>query len=95
MVSVFTDLIYDLRRQYPRGVTTWSSCANECGNSARGGATCADYLEISLSAYIGSEAANNLREAICFLRDAEVRAWDCYQERWEKGDIVNALSAGE
>jgi len=50
-------IVYDLRYQYPTGVTTFSSCANDdCNNSARGGRLCPDCLVDCLSALTGKPA---------------------------------------
>ena len=40
--------LYELRNQYPSGVTTMGPCSSGCGNSARGGYTCKDCLTIGI-----------------------------------------------
>lgn len=43
-----SDLLHDLMRQYPLGVTTFASCSQGCGGSARGGAACGECLQAEL-----------------------------------------------
>lgn len=44
----YGDLLHQLKRQYPIGVSTWSHCAAGCGQSARGGGHCSACLSQEL-----------------------------------------------
>jgi len=43
------ELLWELRRQYPSGVSTWSNC-KQCAKPARGGGVCKDCLVNELKA---------------------------------------------
>lgn len=70
----FERLVYDLRRQFPDGPSTFSPCGvHGCTLLARGGGLCSDCLRECLSELTGQPAlANRLHDALETARDTTV-----------------------
>jgi len=59
-------LFFQLWRQYPTGVSTFSECAKKCGGSelARGGGLCANCLEKEMAELVGGTFAFRYHAAV-------------------------------
>ena len=61
----FLNILHDLRRNYPIGITTFSTClTTDCSNPARGGGYCANCCEKQMAEFLkDSEIASAIHFA--------------------------------
>ena len=62
---------------YPSGVSTFGSCVNKCGKSARGSGECADCCEKNLAALTTPEMAAKYHKLVRDIRLME-QDFDCW-----------------
>ena len=65
-----------LERNYPMFPSTFSGCANECGNSGRGGGLCGNCYEDLLAEQCGEKLAKEYHQKVKSLAFTTARVMD-------------------